>query len=104
MATNGERLDKIYEVVIEGNGKGPLTTRTQTLEDQVKELIRIVKGDGEKKGLQPQMIALNSKLALLNWLIVTLIAALMIWATIFAGKLGKVTENRTQPVSTAYAE
>ena len=92
-------IDDLYEKVVTGNGRDALMVRADALETQVELLTKIVQGDGEKTGLQPQMIAMNANMRLMNWLLATLIGVLLILATVFGPKISKLVDAR-QPSQT----
>lgn len=87
-----QMIDEIYERVITGNGEKALMTRTDALETEVKSIAKIVRGDGEKTGLQPQMIAMNASIRMMNWLLATIIAILLVIGTVFGPKLIKISD------------
>ena len=98
-----QTIDDLYEIVIRGNGRSSLTVRMDAQERQMEMISRIVQGDGEKTGLQPQMIAINASLRLTNWLIVTLIALLAVLATVYGPKVAKIGESHPTQTTEIYA-
>jgi hypothetical protein len=69
-----ERIDKLHEKVIVGNGDDSLLVRASKLEGKIDRLEKVVLGDGETTGIQTHMIELHAGQRLLVWLLSTGIA------------------------------
>jgi hypothetical protein len=69
-----ERIKKLDEKVIIGNGDSSLLVRASELETKVNDLVKIVKGDGETTGLQTHVIEFRAGQRIIIWLLSTGIA------------------------------